>query len=146
MPATGSSLGSLLAAALVGIRQYVREPDLRMPADRRLAFRELGLAIGLAAIEGTAWGGVSHATRRWVDQLSPYLPLRAEIESFWLQPAHRQAASWLQHADINDVMLATSLRPEGFLVLCPPPRELDPIVEQRDRAMTARPACVDPTP
>jgi len=147
-PAAGDHdlVESLLAAALVGIRQYVREPDLRMPADGRLAFRELGLAIGLAAIEGDAWREASHAARGWVDQLSRYLPLRAEIESFWLQPAHRQAASWLQHADINDVMLATSLRPEGFLVLSPPPRELDLIVEQGDRAMTARAACADPTP
>jgi hypothetical protein len=26
---------------------------------------------------------------------------------------------WLEHADINDVMLATSLAPEGYLVLRP---------------------------
>jgi hypothetical protein len=111
---------SLLAAALAGIRHYAQQTDLRMPAEGRLAFRELGLAIGLAAIEGAAWRGASHAARGWADQLSRYLPLRAEIESFWLQPAHRQVATWLQHADINDVMLATSLRPEGFLVLSPP--------------------------
>jgi hypothetical protein len=112
---------SLLAAARVGIQHYVEQTDLRMPADARLAFRELGLAIGLAAIEGDAWRGATHAARRWLDQLSRYLPLRPEIESFWLQPTNRQAGSWLQHADINDVMLATSLSPEGFLVLSPPP-------------------------
>ena len=41
----------------------------------------------------------------------------AEIESFWLPPEHRRVRTWLDHEDINDVMLATSLVPEGFLVL-----------------------------
>ena len=40
-----------------------------------------------------------------------------EIEAFWLQPEHRGVDSWLEHANINDVMLATSLQPEGFLAL-----------------------------
>jgi hypothetical protein len=56
-----------------------------------------------------------------VEQLSPYVPLRAEVEKFWSQPAHRRVDGWLEHSDINDVMLATSLRPEGFLVLRPAP-------------------------
>src|SRR5262245_66417531 len=50
---------SLLAAARVGIQHYAEQTDLRMPADARLAFRELGLAIGLAAIEADAWSGAS---------------------------------------------------------------------------------------
>ena len=76
----------LLAAALAGLRHYVEQPDLRMPAGRRLAFRELGLAIGLAAIEGDAWRGASRGVRArvWIE-LSRYLPLRAEIEAFWLR-------------------------------------------------------------
>jgi hypothetical protein len=73
---------SLLAAALAGMRHYAQQTDLRMPAEGRLAFRELGLAIGLAVIKGDAWHGASHAAQGWVDQLSRYLPLRAEIESF----------------------------------------------------------------
>src|SRR5262249_38669251 len=44
-------LPTLLEAALAGLRPYVQQPDLRSPADHRLAFRELGLAIGLAAID-----------------------------------------------------------------------------------------------
>ncbi len=50
-------------------------------------------------------------------RLAPHVPLGAAIESFWLEPAHRTAPAWIDHADINDVMLATSLVPEGFLVL-----------------------------
>lgn len=41
------------------------------------------------------------------------------IESFWRTPEHRRARSWSEHRDINEVMLATSLAPEGFLVLRP---------------------------
>ena len=50
-------------------------------------------------------------------QLSRYVPERAEIESFWLAAGHREVRAWLDHEDINDVMLATSLVPEGFLML-----------------------------
>ncbi len=109
----------LLAAALAGLGHYVEQPDLRMPAGRRLAFRELGLAIGLAAMETDAWRGASPSERAGVDRLCRYLSLRAEIEAFWLQPEHRREGSWVEHASINEVMLATSLHPEGFLVLAP---------------------------
>ena len=47
-------LGDLLEAALAGLRHYVEQPDLRSSAHGRLAFRELGLAIGLAAVERMA--------------------------------------------------------------------------------------------
>ena len=80
----------LLAAALAGLRHYLEQPDLRLPAGRRLAFRELGLAIGLAAIEADAWRGANPGVRADVDRLSRYLSLRAEIEAFWLQPEHRR--------------------------------------------------------
>jgi hypothetical protein len=109
----------LLAAALEGLRHYVEQPDLRMPAGRRLAFRELGLAIGLAAMEADAWRRASPGVHARVDRLSRYLSLRAEIEAFWLQPEHHREGSWVEHASINEVMLAASLLPEGFLVLAP---------------------------
>jgi hypothetical protein len=41
--------------------------------------------------------------------------LREQIEEFWRRDAHRRTAAWLGHQDINDVMLATALAPEGFL-------------------------------
>jgi len=46
-----------------------------------------------------------------------YAPMREEIESFWRDTAHQRASTWTEHRDINEVMLATSLEPEGFLVL-----------------------------
>jgi hypothetical protein len=39
------------------------------------------------------------------------------IENFWLERTNREAKSWMDHRDINMVMLATSLAPDGFLTL-----------------------------
>jgi hypothetical protein len=118
-------LAELIAAALAGLARYVAGPDLRAPADQRLGFRELGLAIGLAAASamleaarrapGLLPAGAD--TRARLEQLAAYAPVRTTIESFWLDPEHRRARTWRDHLDINEVMLATSLRPEGFLVL-----------------------------
>ena len=124
-PREDDLLDALLAAALAGLARYLAGPDLRAPADRRLAFRELGLAIGLAAVacmeEGARQGpervSAAAGARGGLEHLSRYVPLRAQIEAFWLRPAHRQTRAWLDHEDINDVMLATSLVPDGFLKL-----------------------------
>jgi hypothetical protein len=111
---------SLLAASLMGLRHYVAQPDLRAPAHRRLGFRELGLAIGLLGlplIEDLSRRRIDVAGRAYLAELMPYLPLGSAIENFWLRPEHRRVPSWLEHEDINDVMLATSLAPDGFLTL-----------------------------
>jgi hypothetical protein len=113
----------LLAAARAGLESYAASAELRAPAEYRLAFRELGLAIGLHALrrlaEATALGGTatSPAVRAQLEALRRYLPLAEAIEVFWRDPAHRRASTWLEHRDINEVMLATSLAPAGFLVL-----------------------------
>jgi hypothetical protein len=49
-----------------------------------------------------------------------YLHLRDTIEVIWRNPEQQRAATWIEHQDINEVMLATSLAPDGFLVLLPP--------------------------
>jgi len=49
--------------------------------------------------------------------LTRYLPLCEGIEKFWLDPASRENATWQAHREINMVMLATSLAPDGFLVV-----------------------------
>ena len=113
---------TLLDAALLGLQHYSADADMGSSASNRLAFRELGLAIGLATLERDDWRAATGARREAVARLLRFTPLRAEIEAFWLQPAHRRVDGWLEHADINDVMLATSLQPEGFVVLaaaCP---------------------------
>ena len=121
--AVGQLLPRLLEAARVGLRHDGQRSDRRLPAHRRLAFRELGLAIGLAAVEladrESRRGSSLKPVAEWAS-LAGHVGLRAEIESFWLDPAHREGPAWLDHEDINDVMLATCLAPEGFLVLSGP--------------------------
>jgi hypothetical protein len=117
----------MLAAALSGLEHYVGQADLGQPATHRLAFRELGLAIGLHAVvllnrsaEGSFAG--PQAARQQLDALMRYTDLRSRIQAFWLERAHQDAPTWTEHRDINAVMLATSLVPEGFLRLFATPR------------------------
>jgi hypothetical protein len=100
---------ALLAAAEVGLEHYAGRLELRLTADERLAFRELGLAIGLEAI-GRLEQGVA-------DRFARHAPLAANLVAFWRDPAHRRTRTWRDHEDIDDVMLATALAPEGFAVL-----------------------------
>ena len=97
---------ALLDAAAIGLEAYAASGELHGPASHRLAFRELGLAIGLSAPAPDAAYGAA---------LGRYASLRAEIVSFWLRPEHRRTDAWKGHEDINDVMLATALEPDGFL-------------------------------
>ena len=106
-------LGNLLGTALNGLHYYVRSDELQQPASYRLAFRELGLAIGLHAVERMQTTSPPELVNAFVH----FLPLRYEIETFWRDPAHQETMTWTEHQDINDVMLATALTPEGFLVL-----------------------------
>lgn len=123
-PTAEGLLDSLLAAASNGIPYFVQGGDLQQPASFRLGFRELGLAIGLQAI-GRMWRSVeghpklsSQANLGAVlHGLMHYAPLGREIETFWRNPEHQAVTSWLEHRDINDVMLATLLRPDGYLTL-----------------------------
>jgi hypothetical protein len=126
---TGTQLlNQLLDAALTGLPHYLRAGELQLPARHRLAFRELGLAIGLHAVERMqqeAGHAVKHtvanpALRTQLQALMQYLPLRDEIEEFWREPQQQGTATWIEHRDINEVMLATSLAPDGFLVLLQP--------------------------
>jgi hypothetical protein len=118
----------LLKAALTGLQHYAQSGELRLPARHRLAFRELGMAIGLhaaermqqAAEQATQRATTSPQLRAQLQALMQYLPLRDRIEAFWRDPEQQHAASWIEHQDINEVMLATSLAPDGFLMLLPP--------------------------
>jgi len=107
-------LGALLAAAAFGLEEYVRGGDLRRPETQRLAFRELGLAIGLAGLERMPPDAKRGPA---ATHLAGLLPLRAEIEAFWGDERRRLSPLWREHANINDVMLAASLVPDGYLDL-----------------------------
>ncbi len=118
-------LKTLLDSSLMGLESYAKQNQLKLSADYRLAFRELGLSIGFKAID---------KLRRWIAQnpglfhkkdaldfkiesLMQYSPLSEMIETFWLEITNREANSWMVHRDINMVMLATSLAPDGYLMI-----------------------------
>jgi hypothetical protein len=79
----------LIKAAYTGL-EYCR-------LSHDLAFREIGLAIGLQAA-------------RKMRVLEEHWPLIGKINGYWLQNNE-----WTEHKDINMVMLATSLAPDSFL-------------------------------
>jgi len=122
-------LGNLLDASLAGLRGFANTGAHTGSAAHRLAFRELGLSIGLHGLENLhAALAADQALRQRsstrlaafqlkVDMLLTYLPMADEIERFWLDPNNRTAESWTDHEDINAVMLAASLAPGGYLNL-----------------------------
>lgn len=118
-------LESLLEAAIEGLHFYKISGELQQPPEYRLAFRELGLVIGLHAVErmkalidsddnGLAVNPRLHAQ---LGALMQYAHLREHIKNFWIHPEHQQGSGWSEHRDINEVMLATSLIPDGCLDL-----------------------------
>ncbi len=115
----------ILTAALSGLETFSRNGTLALPATHRLAFRELGLSIGLAGVTMVSehWeknlrvARVDGSLARRARALMKYLPIREDIERFWLDPAHHLCETWTAHRGINTVMLATSLTPGGFLLM-----------------------------
>jgi hypothetical protein len=108
----GSLRATLVRAARVGLEHYLRQPELRRPAAHRLAFRELGLAIGLYAASERAHrlGGYDIFT-----EVASWAPVGAGLVRFWCEPEQQRTASFEEHLDINAVMLATALLPDGLL-------------------------------
>jgi hypothetical protein len=118
-----SLMVDLLDSSLPGLESRVINNSLKLPADYRLAFRELGLAIGLRAVEklkGLIEGNPDSFDRKHllllrIETLMQYIPLSEIIEKFWLESKNRKVSSWTEHRNINMVMLATSLAPDGYL-------------------------------
>jgi hypothetical protein len=96
-----------------------RRSPLARPLETRLPFRELGLAIGLHAVERlrglTASGALPLHLARLAARLERDIPMAGAIEDAWLAPASRRVPTWIEHHDINAVTLAASLAPEGYL-------------------------------
>lgn len=113
----------ILHASSRGLDALISQGAFRDAAERRLGFRELGLSIGLHAaerirrIEPSGGFRVTERCGALLEDFARYQALAARIERFWLEPAHRSGRSWCDHRDINDVMLATSLAPRGYLEL-----------------------------
>lgn len=111
-------LRDLLASARRGVATLVRRQSFEGPPERRLAFRELGLSIGLHAARRLRrmYADVLDAdAREALRELEHADGLIRQIESAWLDPRAQACASWRDHLDIDSVMLATSLAPGGYL-------------------------------
>ena len=110
----------LLRAALESLEVFSRRMPLGLAAQHRLAFRELGLSIGLRALamlpavtcRRRCQGG--ERIGEYLVSLATYAPLAAIIETFWSAADSQRVPGWLDHLDINTVMLATSLVPDEF--------------------------------
>lgn len=123
VPVYPGLLERVIGSALAGLASLTENGSLELPASHRLAFRELGLSTGLAGIEQmSVWVGENpHRFDQagplvsLVQALVEYVPMRETIEGFWLEDTNRESETWTVHRDINTVMLATSLAPDGFL-------------------------------
>jgi hypothetical protein len=115
-------LEAVVDAALISVGSYALGGDAELDAESRLAFRELGLSIGLKGLQRvkTSLGRItdpqiSHELLQKVMDLERFAPLGEEIDKFWTSPKNQRATTWSDHRDINMVMLATSLAPGSFL-------------------------------
>jgi len=114
----------LLQDSEYSLQSFAAHNQLNFPAEYRLAFRELGLSIGLHAISSMQNKIKKHpshfknadALSSILTRLSHFFPISELIDTFWSQAEHRLVQSWLDHEDINNVMLATSLAPK-YLIL-----------------------------
>jgi len=113
----------LLSAVKESLSVFAGQRSLHRPAEYRLAFRELGLSIGLRGVATMRRIVDSNSklfpnsVQRNLEELSKHVRLGEAIEDYWRKPSNQQATTWLEHRDISAVMLATSLLPDDFLAL-----------------------------
>ncbi len=116
-------LRKVLDSALPGVESFSSSDALRLPAQYRLAFRELGFSLGLKAVKRLNALVKQHSSvldakkdlRRRTDEIIRFEPIGTEIERFWTDPSNQKGSTWINHQDINAVMLVTSLAPDSFL-------------------------------
>lgn len=97
----------LYGASVQGLQWITNSGQLQSAAQERIGFRELGLAIGLNAIERLVENGLAQ-------KLKPFLAMTDDIISFWQNPVNQERASWVKNLDLSEVMLATSLDPDPW--------------------------------
>ena len=118
--------------AETSLRALARGSFLRQPVEMRLAFRELGLAIGIQArarLDSGADGptaasdpegsGANPEGRPSGDGTRGLTSARLarRIVELWSRPESRRSPTWTDHLDISQVMWATARHPRGFLAV-----------------------------
>lgn len=121
LPAARSAHRELLRALLVDAGQSLLRwghvHSLDHPPETRLAFRELGLSIGLRAVEIAVARSTPSGTgdrddrelQQLLHELQRFSQISERIERDWMRAGYQAGRSWTAHEDINAVMLATSL-------------------------------------
>ncbi len=118
-------LERIVDSTLLGLESFAENNSMDYPAEYRLAFRELGLSIGLKGLENLLRGieenpvpfRRSSYLHQLIEDLMEYAPLGKAIEQFWIDDKNRKVGTWIDHREINMVMLATSLAPDEFLMV-----------------------------
>ncbi len=112
----------VLDSSIVGLKSYISDNPMDVPAEYRLAFRELGLSIGIKGlgimidlIKDNHKSSIKNSLKNRFKDLNSYMDIGVEIEKFWMDEKNRKTENWINHRDINTVMLATTLAPQGFL-------------------------------
>jgi len=114
-------LDAMIDDADRSLRAFWENGLLGLAPAQRLAFRELGLSIGLHAIELVVPTLADEQLQARLAPLRRHAPLAERIERSWSDPEARSNRIWSEHEDIDAVMLATSLAPEGYVGVLEPP-------------------------
>ena len=107
-------LTAILKGISVGLENFARQPLGGALPVQRLAFRELGLSIGLQTMENTLaqakrWPSLGSVAEEDLQQLCRLSGLGTQIIDYWSAADARSNRTWQDHQDINDVMLAAAL-------------------------------------
>jgi hypothetical protein len=115
-------LEAVIDATLISVGSYALGGEMELDAESRLAFRELGLSIGLKGLPRVkaSLGRIpnrqtSYELLQKVTDLERFTTIGDEIDKFWTAPQNQKSTTWFDHREINMVMLATSLAPGSFL-------------------------------
>src|SRR6056297_4319091 len=92
---------------LNGLNAYERQAGITSSAKYRLAFRECGLSLGLRVIDSTRGKLTENSLQ--TERIDEYVTLADDIEGFWSQEKNREYSAYLDHQNINNVSLASSL-------------------------------------
>ncbi len=115
-------LYQLMIEAELSLKDFCHTSSLILPVEQRLAFRELGLSIGLRGLQKIKTLVSEDAELVLIHhRLMRFEPLAEQIESIWSNSVYRLSRSWSEHLDINRVMLATSLIPDGYFAIVDSP-------------------------
>lgn len=111
----------VLEAAYVSLEVYLDKGLFNLPAYYRLPFREFGLSIGLKSMMklkemiNEFREAIPEEAKSLIKLISLYTPLTEKIEKFWIESRNRKYKTWKEHVDINEIMLVTSLIPNGYI-------------------------------